>query len=533
VATLIGDQPDIAFSPQENKYLVVYMKNVDYFVTSDIYGQIIDNNGTPVGSEIVISNLNYFQGSPCVAYDSDNRRFLVVWYDSRTGNNDIYGQLINSDGTLYGTDFVISSAPNDQFGPAVAYDNVNERFLVAWVDWRTGGENVYAQLVNTNGTLNGDNFIIGPGDDISIAYDGLYQRYLVIYEPGTATNGRFVNANGSVSGDSFYISSGSNPSIAYDDSNNRFLVAWTHDTTSPTADPPGIYGQFINANGTFNGEKFSIVTNAVTDDFHLSTAEIDFNSKMQQYLVTFQLWFECPLGLCNADIYGQLVNANGTNNGESFVITDAEYTQWYQAVAANSNCANFMVAFELTSFYDLALALVGEPCTYSISGKILTADRTPINGVSIALGGDASDATTTDTKGRYRFTELPNGTYTVTPSKDGCTFTPPGRTVAISDSNAWVRFIGSCGGVGQYSISGKVVTPDMNPLPGVTVTLSGDASDTTITDALGRYRFLGLDNGTYLVTPLFTGYIFKPTERAVIISGTDVPRQHFKGKPSP
>ena len=72
-----------------------------------------------------------------------------------------------------------------------------------------------------------------------------------------------------------------------------------------------------------------------------------------------------------------------------------------------------------------------------------------------------------------------------------------------------------------YSISGTV-TLNGSGLSGITMTLGGDSSGTTITDEDGNYSFTGLSNGTYTVTPTKDGYTFEPTSRDVTISDADV-----------
>jgi alpha-tubulin suppressor-like RCC1 family protein len=79
----------------------------------------------------------------------------------------------------------------------------------------------------------------------------------------------------------------------------------------------------------------------------------------------------------------------------------------------------------------------------------------------------------------------------------------------------------SCGGIGdeaKYSVSGRVTSAG-SALPGVTMTLSGNGSGTTITDANGNYGFGDLEWGTYTVTPTLAGYQFMPAFRNVYLQG--------------
>ena len=72
------------------------------------------------------------------------------------------------------------------------------------------------------------------------------------------------------------------------------------------------------------------------------------------------------------------------------------------------------------------------------------------------------------------------------------------------------------------SISGRITTPDGQPLAGVTIQISGGASRKTITDSAGNYRFENVDNGNfYTVTPSRVNYSFNPNNRSFSLSGNN------------
>lgn len=83
--------------------------------------------------------------------------------------------------------------------------------------------------------------------------------------------------------------------------------------------------------------------------------------------------------------------------------------------------------------------------SFHIKGKVKRARR-PLSDATLTLSGpdDCTDTTTTNGRGKYQFPTLGDGTYTVTPSKDGCTFDPPSRTVTISRGNVKATFKGTC-----------------------------------------------------------------------------------------
>jgi len=92
----------------------------------------------------------------------------------------------------------------------------------------------------------------------------------------------------------------------------------------------------------------------------------------------------------------------------------------------------------------LASCLGTGPST--LHGKVkTTTDKSPLVGVTLTLGGPEScqDTSTTDIKRKYAFPGLANGTYTVTPSQEGCAFTPATRTVTIAGTDVKAGFKGT------------------------------------------------------------------------------------------
>jgi alpha-tubulin suppressor-like RCC1 family protein len=85
-----------------------------------------------------------------------------------------------------------------------------------------------------------------------------------------------------------------------------------------------------------------------------------------------------------------------------------------------------------------------------------------------------------------------------------------------------------CGNDKTYKISGKITAGGL-ALSGVTVTLSGDASMITMTDANGNYSFSDISIGTFTATPSLTGYTFSPTSRKVWLDGIDATGFNFSG----
>ena len=160
--------------------------------------------------------------------------------------------------------------------------------------------------------------------------------------------------------------------------------------------------------------------------------------------------------------------------------------------------------------------------TYSIAGSVSGA---VLSGVTITLSGGKSATATTSASGSYSFSSLANGSYTVTPSMAGYTFTPASLPVTISGANITsTNFVATANTVPTYSIAGSVSGA---VLSGVTIILSGGKSATATTSASGSYSFSSLANGSYTVTPSMAGYTFTPASLPVTVSGVNITSTNF------
>jgi serine protease len=94
--------------------------------------------------------------------------------------------------------------------------------------------------------------------------------------------------------------------------------------------------------------------------------------------------------------------------------------------------------------------------TYSISGTITTSAGTAIPGVIVSTG---SATATTNSSGAYTLSGLSNGTYTLTPSLGGYTFSPASRSVTVNGADvAGQDFTGTGTGGGNTLTKGVPVT---------------------------------------------------------------------------
>jgi len=328
IYTGTGDQsiPDVAFDPINNRALVTWVENAPTGGALAVRGQLMNADGTAYGPAISISAAGsrdawYGLGmgtSRVVAFDPDDQRYLVVWVDARSpsGGAKIYGQLLNPDGSLYGDNFAIS--PGGSVGaPTVAFDSINDRFLVSWTGTRPSPPtNVYAQLVDSNGSLYGSTVAVTERVDSyhatrpKIAFDPGNEQFLVTWaqQYDGYLYGRMIDRDGLLFGSEITVgyyglgSSNDVGAIAFDPVNDRFLRIW--DSTK---------GQFINPDGTLYGGEFSCFE---PGEYDIDYSDLTVDSANGRFLITAGV--EDPyLG-----VIGRYLNLDGSTDGSAFPILD-------------------------------------------------------------------------------------------------------------------------------------------------------------------------------------------------------------------
>ncbi|HSG28619.1 MAG TPA: FlgD immunoglobulin-like domain containing protein, partial [Candidatus Krumholzibacterium sp.] len=94
---------------------------------------------------------------------------ILVWNDDRNGDNDIFAQRIDADGTLLWASggLAVCQASGDQDYPTAAVDGSGGAFIV-WRDSRGGDIDIYVQRVDAGGNIlldtDGAGIVRGPAD---------------------------------------------------------------------------------------------------------------------------------------------------------------------------------------------------------------------------------------------------------------------------------------------------------------------------------------------------------------------------------
>jgi hypothetical protein len=213
------------------RYLVVwgeYFDKSNYWV--DIYGQFIKPSGELDGTSFVIAHNTASDDAPAIAFNGTN--YLVTWC-----NNGVKARLVSPQGTLLLTEITIASSQDPQNHVEVASDG--SRFMIVWFisGPTTKNYDVYGQFVNSDGSLLGTNFLIGEGNQWQ-SYPGIAYgagKYLISWRNQSYINGPsdiygvIIDAATMTMGSQFPISTalnsqGAETKVAFGKEN--FLVVW-------------------------------------------------------------------------------------------------------------------------------------------------------------------------------------------------------------------------------------------------------------------------------------------------------------------
>lgn len=206
--------------------------------------------GPHLSGEIVISSLDNEQHLPAVAYNWKHKEYLVVWHNTWVvGTRDIRARRISPQGDLLGSEFTVAESPTRDYAqPSVAYDPVNDRYLVVYI-YDTFGDgsdwDLYGRFIPWDGPSPSlTEFAICTWAthqwNPKVAYGRAVEEYLVVwnneYQSGVLPmyiSGRRVSADGSgfPGGTSDLTISHTtenrvNPDVAYNLARNEYLVVY-------------------------------------------------------------------------------------------------------------------------------------------------------------------------------------------------------------------------------------------------------------------------------------------------------------------
>jgi predicted lipoprotein with Yx(FWY)xxD motif len=301
----------------------------------DIYAQRIDASGfTPwTANGVALCTDAAQQGTPMIASDGAGGA-IVVGFDYRTGNNDVYAQRIDASGAVQWTPdgVALCTAPSQQFEPRIASDGAGGA-IVVWYDFRNGNHDIFAQWIDASGVVQWT----ADGVTLSAAASHQYPHAIIPDDAGGA------------------------------------IVAWS-DFRSGTH--PDIYAQRIDAAGVVQWTTDGVPLSTATGDEHLPVLVSDGAGGA---IVTWR-HIQVP---ASYDIYAQRIDATGAVQWavNGVPICTAAQEQNFPAIASDG-AGGAIVAWQdmrsATGYYDIYAQRV------NASGAVQWTN----NGVALCVAGE-------------------------------------------------------------------------------------------------------------------------------------------------
>jgi hypothetical protein len=300
-----------------------------------------------------------YQRFSSVAMDQEGD-FVVTWGSegySGSGQYGIYAQRYNSDGSVLGSEFQVSSTSGSPL-PKVAMNNSGS-FVITW----SPDDEVYAKMYDSSGVPQGPEFQvntfttgvqsvpsveIGNTGDFVISWEsgsfggsgpdgdrfGIYARR---YDSaGTPQDSEFL-VNTNTFGNQLL------PSIAMDNAGD-FLISWT-DLNGEDGNYGGIFAQRYDSSGVAQGSEFQV--NTYTDGYQKwSSAAMD---DAGDFVITWTSYSDQNAQDGSSyGVFAQRYDSTGTRQGSEFQVNTYTTRQQSSPTAAMDSDGDFVITWHST-----------------------------------------------------------------------------------------------------------------------------------------------------------------------------------------
>ena len=323
-----------------------------------VYGQRVEQDGTPVGTEFRVNTESMFsQIDPSITEMADGG-YMITWsnYSAETGF-DIHGQRYDADGQTVGGEFVINTDTVGNQDISSITTLADGSFVVAWNSPDSYGTGVFAQKFDVNAQPVGGQFQINTTTDANqnevmisgtqnggfvavwtsmgdgaITQDGWGHsvQARLFDEHGTALTGEFqVNESwflGQVSPSVTVLNDGS------------FVITWQSESGADTSSW-GIYSRHYDADGTPMGGEAKVNTTIINQQVTPSIAALNDGG----YVV---VWVSYEQDGDQGGVYGQRFDANGNPVGGERKLNDVTADMQVNPVVTGLQNGGFAVAYE-------------------------------------------------------------------------------------------------------------------------------------------------------------------------------------------
>jgi VCBS repeat-containing protein len=259
-----------------------------------VFGHLYDAAGNSVNAGFQVNDQTSSTQNSGQVVDLDSGRFMTVWMSQTSGGagdgsgTGIFGRTFDAAGVAEAAEFQINSttATTQQRPRAITLDDGD--VMVVWEDHSGAdgsGQGVFAQRINSAGQL------------VSIDGGTLGADEIQVNTTSTGTQNRPDVAALAASS-----------TLA----NGGFVVVWE----SPDASSTGVFAQVYDINGVAQGGEIQI-------NLHTSSSQRDpvvFGTQDGGFIV--QWTDDSGIDGSGSGVVAQLVNADGTLNGQPFIVND-------------------------------------------------------------------------------------------------------------------------------------------------------------------------------------------------------------------
>lgn len=372
---------DVVYNPSTGQYLLVFI-GATTADTDDVYGQLLDATGNPVGTPFRISEISMgedFFDPATVSYNPENHEYLVGWARE---DEVVFVRRVSAAGLPLGSEVPVSGTQDDIETQEIAYSAVTHEYLIAWKAFGAAGRVFVQRMTPDLAPVGADDLEVGGSADLTVddalglAYNETSREYLVVFlaESATGMDGEEVYAQrlgldaAPIGGDDVQISemgpdangtfNAAPPSVAWNSRMNQYLVTWHGDDDAGglVDNEREAFGQLLAADATQIG----------ADDFRISDMgavgdtlagafrpRVFYDANGDQYFVA---WHGDDIGgaIVNDEfeIYGQYLAPDGAQVGNNdFRISesppdgDVATNASRPAIAYNTASCDYLVAF--------------------------------------------------------------------------------------------------------------------------------------------------------------------------------------------
>ena len=335
--------PALAFDDTNDRYLMVYTDDAGGG-ENEILGQVLNSNGSAQGDTFVISNdSGPNTGAPDIVFDDDNDRFVVVWQDDSGSRNQIYASIIDEDFTVIEDDFILDGSSDHQVTPGIARNPNNDTFLVMWLE----GDSASDTEKSLNGAYVDESDLSVESIDLSqknnalsydLTYDASNDQYVIIWDAQhsktrTRLNTDFIDNTGDEEKGTSYISPGDGEVAAPSIAYSESAGANLVVWIDEDDDIDDVYSQYATTSGS------AIYVFSAEEGVDITDVTLVSSGGSDELLM---VWSEFDGE--EYSVIGNYINDDGTSTGaENIVISAGSSEPVDTIIAFNPNDDNFLV----------------------------------------------------------------------------------------------------------------------------------------------------------------------------------------------